>query len=72
MIALTDLIAAQSDETYEELRKQFREERAIAKTDADVLTDELRKCTDPSGHPLLRADEYADLAAGHQRVRKLN
>lgn len=72
MVALTDLIVAQTTEDYEALREEFRAERAKEASDAEVLTEALRACTDGSGEPLLDAGEYAEIVSGKVRIRKAN
>lgn len=72
MVALADLILAETPEQYEQLQHQFRAEQAAMPSDAEVLTAFMRDGTDLAGNPLLQADEYADLVAGTVSVKKFS
>ncbi|WDD90330.1 hypothetical protein Bsp3421_000155 (plasmid) [Burkholderia sp. FERM BP-3421] len=64
MVALTDLILAETAQEYDELQRQFRSEQAAKPSDAEVLTTFMRDCTDAAGAPLLQADKYAVFNGG--------
>lgn len=72
MVALTDSLVAETTQKYDELQRQFEAERAMAPSDAEVLTAALRECVTAAGAPVLAADEYADRQGDVVVIKKLS
>jgi hypothetical protein len=72
MVALTDLLVAETTQKYGELQRQLEAERETVPSDAGVLTAALRECVTATGAPVLAAADYAGLEDNVVVIRKLS